>query len=561
MRRVGGQRFMARVRLVSWSGRTPGVMAVVTDITEQRQAEERQRDAVLRLRALFDGSRDGILLVDPVTHTVSDANPAMSALLGCSTTALVGRPVEQLFSSERTLAQGLRLRRAREDGKPVGEIEWRSPRGGTVVTEVMVSPVRTPTGTTDQYVVRDTSERRRLMDALTQAQKMDALGLLASGVAHDMNNVLSVVMHAAGALGRERLSGEGGEALGELLEATHRARDLVSTLLTFTRRTPAHRRTFDLREAVGEVVRMLRRTLPANIALEVRLPPQALPVDGDPSQWHQAILNLGVNARDAMARGGKLTVEGTVDEHLVTLLVSDTGVGMNDETRRRAFEPFFTTKPLGAGTGLGLSIVYNVVTAHGGRVEVDSALGRGTTFRLVVPRAVAPASGEALADVPAEAVGTVPAWRLLVVDDEDLVARGAVRVLRQAGLQVESAGSGASALELLASKGPFDVVLCDAMMPGLDGGEVARRILADFPSSRVVIMSGNLDARERQRLTSLGVRWFLDKPFSADDVLRLLGGMQRERATAPRASAEPAQPSKPAQPNEHAQPNEPNRDP
>jgi PAS domain S-box-containing protein len=497
----------------------------ITDVSDLRQTESQLREAAERYRSLFLANRDGILLVDPQTGAIVDANPAIGSLLGAHPAELLWQQLTSLFAPDRQLQQSLLLRRAREGGNPLIEIELRHGEGPLVSAEVTVSPTQIGNQLLEQYMVRDVSERRRLSEALVQAQKMEAVGQLAAGIAHDMNNVLTVVLAAGAALREEERPTDWMDALSELLEAAGRGRELVARLLSFSRRTPPRRRTFDLRLVVGEVARLLTRTLPASVRVRAEVPGEAVWLDGDESQWHQALLNLGVNGRDAMPAGGVFSLElRPAPGGRARLVARDTGTGMSEEVRRRAFEPFFTTKGQGAGTGLGLPIVFNVVTVHSGTIRIESGAEQGSAFHIEVPLAPPPAQAAA----GASAAACLPMGRVLVVDDEPGVRSALTRLLERAGQRVVTAGSVDEGITRLGAEPAPTVVLCDVSMPERSGVELAEFLHRQPRPPPCVIMSGNLDPQVRTRLEGFGVQVFLEKPFSPQELTmalqRVMGG-------------------------------------
>ena len=354
--------------------------------------------------------------------------------------------------------------------------------------------------------VQDITDRRQLEDQLRQAQKMEAIGRLAGGIAHDLNNALTTIAgYAELALGEVAPDHAARADVEEIRRAAERAGSVTRQLLAFSRKQLLQPRVFDLNETIAAISRLLARLLGADVEVQTRLSSDALPVLGDPGQVEQAVINLAVNARDAMPEGGKLTLatgRETVDEPFarshapmpagpyVVLRVSDSGHGMPRETQVRIFEPFFTTKDVGKGTGLGLSMVYGTLKQSGGFIFVDSELNRGTTFRLYFPEAT----------VPKPAAGETPRARtderrghetLLIAEDEPSVRNLVASALRHDGYRLLLASSAEEALTLAdAHDGPIDLLLTDAMMPGKSGVELASLMSARRPGIPVIIMSG-----------------------------------------------------------------------
>jgi PAS domain S-box-containing protein len=381
---------------------------------------------------------------------------------------------------------------------------------------------------------RDVTEQRVLEEQLRQAQKLEAVGRLAGGIAHDFNNILTAILGTS-----DLMLGDlppdhpvRADAL-EVRKAALRAAELTRQLLAYSRRQVLAPDRIDLNAVVSGVEPMLRRLIGADVELATALAPGLPAVRADAGQIEQVILNLVVNARDAMPQGGRLSIETALAEvpaasaahpaslrpgGYVQLAVADTGVGMGPEIRAHLFEPFFTTKDVGKGTGLGLATVYGIVDQSGGAITVDSAPGRGTTMRILLPPAP---SGEPSPDPPRPA-GAVPAGppgqTVLLVEDEDRVRALASRALENAGYRVMAAGSGADALAVAAGlPEPPGLLLTDLVMPGLGGREVARRLTERWPHIPVLYMSGYADdVTRRQDLD----RPLLQKPFDIDTLLR-----------------------------------------
>jgi len=339
----------------------------------------------------------------------------------------------------------------------------------------------------------DITERRSIEAQLRQSQKMDAIGRLAGGVAHDFNNILAVITNTASFL-HDGLpdDAEMREDVAEIQNASRRATSLVAQLLAFARQDHPQSETIDLNEVVREAERMLGRTIGENIRLEVDLEESLQGVRIDPVEASQILMNLAVNARDAMPTGGTLSLstssgpEGAHPGGSVVLTVTDTGAGMDEETQQSIFEPFFTTKPVGSGTGLGLSTVFGIVNKAGGHIDVESEPGRGTRITIVWPGA---GPVRSVPSQPAETTSLNVSATILVVEDEDGVRRVAKRILEAAGYEVRLATNGKEAIEMYREE-PTDLVLTDVVMPGLSGFEVASRIRALDPAARALYMSG-----------------------------------------------------------------------
>jgi signal transduction histidine kinase len=351
---------------------------------------------------------------------------------------------------------------------------------------------------TAELALEETSEQLR------QSQKMDAIGRLAGGVAHDFNNLLLAITGYADFLITSLSDPTQKHYAEEIQSAGERAAALTHQLLAFSRRQVLQPRVVNLNDCVGEIETMLRRLIGAGVQVELALEPDLWPVEADPSQIGQVLLNLAVNSRDAMEGGGTLTISTRNDGGDVVLEVTDDGIGMDDETRTRLFEPFFTTKDIGSGTGLGLSTVYGIVTQSGGSIDVRSEPGLGATFTVRLPVTQATARET----VPVEPDPGRGAERILVVDDEKVVRELLARMLRDQGYEVAVAGT---AREARALSGPWDLLLTDVVMPETDGVQLSKEI-----NARHVLFISGYD----QEALVAGDASFLQKPFRRDDLTR-----------------------------------------
>jgi PAS domain S-box-containing protein len=378
-----------------------------------------------------------------------------------------------------------------------------------------------------EYVIAtgiDVTEQRRMEQQLQQVQRMEAVGRLAGGVAHDFNNLLQAMLGLTSVLraesnASERFAGK----LDELSEHIKRGAQLTRQLLLFSRRETAKPERIDLNEVVQDSTRLLRRLLRENIALEVQVAADRLPLEADRGQLEQVLVNLAVNASDAMPEGGRLTIRtGSDGQQWVWVEVSDTGVGIASAAREHIFEPFFTTKSAGAGTGLGLAVVHGIVTRHRGRIELTSEVGRGTTFRVAMPRT---GSGNyaAVADEFRDNTVTGPSRgeRVLVVEDEPAAREGLADLLSMLGYGVVALESAEEALRLPA-EAHFDAMLTDLLLPGISGTDLALGLSKRWPHLRVILMSGYTEDEAVRQGVQAGVVRFLQKPFDVETLAREL---------------------------------------
>jgi PAS domain S-box-containing protein len=376
----------------------------------------------------------------------------------------------------------------------------------------------------------DITDRKNLEQQLLQSQKLESLGTLAGGIAHDFNNILGIIMGHASLLGE--VAGNPAKlnrSAGAIEKAANRGAALVRQILTFARKANVVFEQVNLNEIATELGRMLEETFPRTIAISLELAPDLPPVDGDRTQLHQTLLNLCVNARDAMPAGGSLSItterirnQGHAGGQVwfARLTVADTGSGMDETTKRRIFEPFFTTKEPGRGTGLGLSVVYGIVESHGGSITVDSAPGKGTKFRLDFP--IPPSAAVHVAAMrEAELSRTQGTETLLVVEDEEMLSELLKAALEALGYTVITASNGDQALSIYESLGEeIALVISDLGLPGMSGRDLFQKIRALRPEARVIIATGYLGPETRTELLALGANGLIQKPYLPDDVAR-----------------------------------------
>jgi two-component system cell cycle sensor histidine kinase/response regulator CckA len=462
--------------------------------------------------------------------------PTLCRLLGLEEHRLLGTSIDELLHPEDTVMGGWEHLVRGETRTVDLETRWRRPDGKPLWMYLNASLVQDTAGEPLYLLLylRDITERKSLEDQLRQAQKMEAVGQLAGGIAHDFNNLLTAILGSTELLLADTPPGDPRrEDVQEISRSAHRAAALVRQLLAYSRKQVLQPRRVDLNAIVRDMGAMLRRVVGEPIELRLDLDPGLGHVTADPGQLEQVIANLGVNARDAMPRGGTLTittsnvtgrgVTAAADEGvpaagpLVSLAVTDTGIGMDDEVRGRLFEPFFTTKELGRGTGLGLATVYGIVRQSGGHIQVRSRPGEGSSFTVYLPRAEAPrpARGALAAAAPVSGGSET----VLVAEDEEAVRHLVCRVLRAKGYRVLEARHAEAALELAAAAAePIDLLLSDLVMPGLGGRALADRLLNARPGLRVLFITGYAaEAVERQGRLPAG-HGLLEKPFTADQL-------------------------------------------
>jgi two-component system cell cycle sensor histidine kinase/response regulator CckA len=389
-------------------------------------------------------------------------------------------------------------------------------------------------------VWRDVTEQKRLEGQLMQSQKLQGIGQLAGAVAHDFNNLLTVILATAVVAKDEAMPGSPlAEDLGQIQAAADSGAELTRGLLAFSRRTVVKPRPTSLTEVVERAARLLGRLLGEGIRLDLRVEPEAWPVLVDPAPFEQVVMNLALNARDAMPQGGTLTIETANVTHdrayaaahldvvpgdYVMLAVSDTGVGMTDEIRERAFEPFFTTKPQGKGTGLGLAICYGIVQQAQGSLWLYSEVGRGTTVKVYVPRM---ADGDGDVETPEGGEQALYGSETLLVAEDDARVRGlTVRILRRAGYRVLEATNGKHALDVAAGHpGTIDLVVTDVMMPEMGGRQLVDELKRRGLVTRALFVSGYTEnSIVHQGVLEEGIE-FLAKPFGPGMLLERVAGL------------------------------------
>src|SRR5438105_14296634 len=517
----------------------PAVGAVVAnwrDITERLRAEQALRNSEQSYRSLVDGVRDVIFALSPGGE-VTSLNPAFEEMTGFPPAEWVGRPFEA-FVHPDDVPLALDLFGRVLQGEPRPTIQFRIlTRAGTyrVAEFSATAQLRDGRLTGILGIGRDVTERLGLEQQLRQAQKMEAVGRLAGGIAHDFNNILTAITGHADLLLEDLGHHDPRRAdVDEIRRSAERAAGLTRQLLAFSRQQVLQPKVVDLNALVLDLDKLLRRLIGEDVELATVLDPTLGHVTADPGQLEQVIVNLAVNARDAMPQGGKLTLETrnidldasyTLEHSLVKpgpyvqLTVSDSGIGMDEETQAHAFEPFFTTKPRGQGTGLGLAMVYGTVKQSGGFIWVYSEPGRGATFKIYLPRVDAPVESAA----PPAPVERPPrgSETVLLAEDEPAVRAIARQALERQGYTVLAAPSGADALALAAQHGAtIHLLLTDVVMPGMSGRDLADRLTAQRPGIRVLYISGYTDnAIVRHGMLEPGLA-YLQKPFRPDALVR-----------------------------------------
>ncbi len=514
---------------IPWDDKT-GVLVSSVDRSKLKRAEDRAREQA----SLLDLAADAIIVRD-LQNRVLYWNHGAERLYGWRAVDMVGRvPVElnatdpfDYEAAERVLLK---------DGLWSGEIEHRRRDGQTVIVNSRWTLVRDDRDRPKAVLVinTDITDTKKLERQFLRSQRVEAIGTLASGIAHDLNNVLTPILMSVGILRRSITDPEADKVLDVIECSAARGAGIVSQVVTFARGVEVDRTILQPQQIVAEVAKIISQTFPRNIDIQTQLPPESWTLSADATQIHQVLLNLCVNARDAMPAGGRLTIATEnvkIDEHFarmnpgaqlghnVVFRISDTGTGMSPDVVEKIFDPFFTTKEVGKGTGLGLATVIGIVKSHGGFLNVHSEPRVGTTFRVFVPASRDdPNTIQPPKPLPPDAgIGQ----RILVVDDELPIRQAIVRTLESSGYRAFTAEDGSDALALyFQRRSEIDIVLTDISMGGVDGVTLIRSLRKINPSVRVIVSSGHLNQENLHLLSSLGVRHFLDKPYTADRLLR-----------------------------------------
>ncbi|HEX3915831.1 MAG TPA: PAS domain S-box protein [Caulobacteraceae bacterium] len=548
--RKDGTRFWAHVvidPIRDDDGSLIGFAKITRDLTERREAEVALRRSEQQFRLLVEGVTDyAIYLLDAEGH-VSSWNAGAQRIKGYRSDEIIGQHFSQFYTDEDRAA-GLPVTGLTTAAK-VGRWEtegWRVRKDGTRFwAHVIIDAIRDERGQLVGFakVTRDISERQEAQraleetrEALFQSQKMEAVGQLTGGVAHDFNNLLTIIIGGLETIKRSRLDETARitRALDVALHAAERAAGLTTRLLAFSRRQPLQPIPTDLNLLVRNMTELLHRTLGEDVELEGVLAPRLWPAEVDQNQLEAAILNLAVNARDAMPGGGKLTLETTntfLDDsytetdaevlpgQYVMISVSDSGSGMDKETLGRVFEPFFTTKELGRGTGLGLSMVYGFVKQSGGHVTIYSELGHGTTVRLYLPRLLGDAAAQVVADEALSPRGN-DSEAILVVEDNDDVRSNSVANLSEFGYRVLEASNAEAGLALLKANPEVALLFTDVVLPGDSGRVLADAAVGLRPDLKVLFTTGySRNALTHHGRLDAGVQ-LISKPFTFDQLAR-----------------------------------------
>lgn len=523
------------------AGNVVGVTGIAVDYTEYLVSQRALKISEQSYRSLIEEAPQAICRCT-AAGSLLQVNRAMEEMLGYSESDLLMRNLQtEIFADPEKYTAFLNKLRGKKSGHGF-EAHWLRQNGEVVTVSLSGREVSDAGGRTSylDFFAENIGERKQLEEQFRQAQKMQAVGQLAGGIAHDFNNLLTVILGQAELIGSVMLENDAARArLKEIKEAAERATGLTGQLLAFSRRQVLQTKVLDLNTVVGNMNQMLARLIGGSIDLSFIAQPGLWPVKVDPGQIAQVLMNLVVNARDAMPEGGRLTIEtrnlgqervgtnGTAvgPADFVLLRVRDSGHGMDESTKARIFEPFFTTKEAGKGTGLGLAVVYGIVKQSGGQVQVESSPQAGTVFNIYLPR-VEGVPEYAVEQVRSDAPGG--SETILLVDDDKSIRGMIADFLKNRGYRVLIARDGAEAIRIAQEGSSFDLLLSDLTMPNIGGRELARRLRESKPGLQVVLMSGNPESQE----SAVGYPYFLQKPFSMQELAGALRAvLDEERAT------------------------------
>jgi PAS domain S-box-containing protein len=521
------------------------LMASFMDITERKNVEEKLKSTYEELKAseekyrsLFEQSKDAIF-VAKLDGSLIDANPAAVDLFGLdSREELLKSNMTDFYvdvHDRETFMDILQQDRFVVDH----ELRLKKRSGELMVVSTTASVVFDKSNNPLSFleIMRDGTEQKALQEQLTQSQRMESVGTLAAGIAHDFNNILGIIMGYSSFLGKGNPGPENiSRSVDAIQKATERGAALVRQLLTFARKGESAFERVQINEIVNETIKLLKETLPKTITIATNLESDLPAIDADATQIHQVLLNLCVNARDAMPVGGTIEIATTTFEgeavaskfpnalakEYILLKITDTGIGMDEETKRRIFDPFFTTKEVGKGTGLGLALVHSIVTNHGGFIDVDTSPGMGTAFSIYIPiqdQETLPneTAVVSLEDVPG-GMETV-----LLIEDEEMLRELMKTIIEFKGYTVITAADGEEGVKLFTRRrSEIALVISDLGLPKFSGDEVLIRIRSIDPGAKLIAASGFIEPEVKSRLLDIGVKHFVQKPYLPSEILQTI---------------------------------------
>jgi PAS domain S-box-containing protein len=531
-------------RRLSTPEQTQLVLMAFEDITERKRAAE------ARYRRLFESARDGIVLVDAVSGDIMDLNPFSEQLLGFKRNELAGRKLWEIEPMRNARGVRAAIERIRDQGfLRLDDLPLRTKDGRDLQTEMIANTYSEGDRRAIQFNIRDVSERKKFEHELQQTQKLESLGLLAGGIAHDFNNLLTGILgNASLAYAEVPANQQVRTYLREIVQAGERAAFLTRQMLAYAGRGRFVTEKIDLGNLIREISTLVRTSIPKTVQVQMDLAPDLPPIEADPAQIQQVVMNLVINAGEAIGDNSP----GTVEIHTslrafntnqaaeffgpeqsaagtyIQLEVTDTGVGMDEATRLRIFDPFFTTKF--TGRGLGLAAVQGILKGHGGTIRVYSTPGQGTTFLILIPVKDRRAAGKN-PDVPR--VSRIPAGKIvLVIDDEETIRNLADKVLSRQGVRVLTAGNGKIGVELFRQHNAIiSAVLLDLQMPVMDGEQAFRMLNQINPEVPVILSSGFDESDAASRFSDLKPAHFLQKPYATEGLIEAIATALNDRRT------------------------------
>ncbi|MBA4181533.1 MAG: hypothetical protein C0506_13165 [Anaerolinea sp.] len=486
---------------------------------ERANALRSLAESELNYRSLVAQAEEMIFLFDGATLQILDANQYTERALGYTRDELLSLTVDQITNADVDDVRTHVLTTIQQGELHIADREYVRKDGSLLDVDIVASPVTYGGRQAVLALVRDVSERKSLQAQLIQGQKMESLGLMAGSLAHDFNNLLTTILGFAGLLKRSsNMDLDERENLGLIEDAARRAADLTGRLLAFSRGGLVRFGPVDLRTVIEDTLHLAGPSLHSGLEVTTTLPSGGVKVEGDASQIQQALLNIILNAKDAMPEGGRIAVTLKTSGASATVTIADNGPGMSEETRRRIFEPFYTTKPIGSGTGLGMAITYGIIRGHHGDILVESAPGAGTTFTIALPLLTAAGTPG-----PGSSFNPGDGNLILVVDDDDMVRRTTSATLAELGYNVVEAPGGAMAVQVVKARPDrFSAVLLDLVMPGMTGSETFHALTAVRPGLPVIVCTGyaadaHIDTDVQRRIAG-----FVQKPFTAERLARAL---------------------------------------